>query len=88
MESTEGGADGISGERMGDPSRVRKEHEAQGGRVKGRHGSIFSQNTNNGRLGTVCKRELLKPTMHKQNLKGKTTNECQALLRIIQALVK
>jgi hypothetical protein len=56
--------------------------------VKWRHGGIFSQNTNNGRLGIVYKRELLKPTLHKQNLKGKAADECQALLHIIQALVK
>lgn len=68
------------------PPRGRKEHEAQGDRVKGRHGGgMFSQNTNDGRLGTVCKTELLKPTTHKQNLKG---NECQAISRRIQALVK
>lgn len=34
--------------------------------MKGRDGGIFSHNTNNGRLGNVCKRELLKPVMHKQ----------------------
>lgn len=48
----------------------------KGRHVKGRHGGIFSHNTNNGRLGNMCKRKLLKPAMHKQKKFKRKNGKC------------